>query len=87
MQAHNLVHYLRKVNMGSKEHLIDKLTGHYESVKMQHDDLDTYIAEKYKVYANDDEVHDLKKRKLQLKDEMERSLAEINRLKAQLNES
>ena len=73
--------------MSSIEHQIDKLTGHYESVKLQQDDLDAHIAEEYKDYADDEKVHNLKKRKLQLKDEMERSLIEINRLKAQLNES
>lgn len=70
-----------------KIHLIDKLTGHYESVKMQHDDLDTYIEEQYSNYADDDRVHELKIRKLQLKDEMSRVLKEINQLKADLNES
>ena len=84
MLAPNLVHYSRRNNMSNIEHQVDKLTGHYESVKLQHDELDTHIAEKYKDYVNDDEVHELKKRKLKLKDEMERTLQEINRLKAQL---
>ena len=73
--------------MSSIEHRIDKLTGHYESVKLQHDELDTCINEEYSNYSDDDKVHELKKRKLQLKDEMERSLIEINQLKAQLDES
>jgi len=63
-----------------KDHLIDKLTGHYESVKLQHDELDSYIEEQYKNYASDETLHELKVRKLHLKDEMEHVLSRIEAL-------
>ena len=87
MQALSSVHYLRRHNMSSIEHQINKLTGHYESVKLQHDNLDAYIDEKYKHYTEDDKVTELKKRKLHLKDEMNTIAHEIDNLKAQLHES
>jgi len=73
--------------MSSIEHQVDKLTGHYESVKLQHDDLNAYIVEQYKKYDEDEHVQQLKKRKLALKDEMESTLKRINTLKAEINES
>ena len=70
-----------------KLHQIEKLTAHYESVKLQHDNLDAHIQSEYKNYADDEKVRELKARKLQLKDQMSTVLKEINQIKAELNES
>jgi len=63
-----------------KDHIIDKLTGHYESVKLQHDELGLYIEEQYKNYASDDKIQELKIHKLHLKEEMQYVLSRIEAL-------
>jgi len=72
---------LWKMRQEDKMTSIDKLTGHYESVKLQHDELDAYIEEEYKKYADDEKIHHLKKRKLALKDELEQIQYQLYELK------
>lgn len=49
-----------------------KLEGHIQHLQQVHDDLDKQIKEDYIRYGNDALVQSLKKRKLHLKDEIER---------------
>jgi hypothetical protein len=51
---------------------IGKLQGHIDHLQQIHDDLDKQIKEDYIRYGNDALVQSLKKRKLHLKDEIER---------------
>jgi hypothetical protein len=48
-----------------------KVEGHIQALQQMHDDLDRQIKEEYIRYGNDALVQTLKKKKLQLKDEIE----------------
>lgn len=48
-----------------------KVEGHIQALQQMHDDLDKQIKEEYIRYGNDALVQSLKKKKLQLKDEIE----------------
>ena len=49
----------------------DKLARHIEHLQIQHDSLDKQIKEEYVRYGNNVLLNDLKKRKLNIKDEIE----------------
>ena len=48
----------------------EKLAGHYDSLKRKHDQLDSKIKDMYNHYNSDQELTDLKLKKLRLKEEM-----------------
>ena len=54
--------------MGSHE----KLHLHYVNVKKVHDNLDKEIEDSYNHYTNDQELKEMKQRKLKLREEMAR---------------
>lgn len=56
---------------------IDSLKHHLKHLKEMHDKLDKQITESYNHHDADAKVHEMKKRKLQLKDEMAKCETQI----------
>ena len=58
----------------------EKLKHHISHLQEQHDALDKQIQELYSHHADDFKVEELKKKKLHLKDEIEKSKQQITEL-------
>lgn len=49
---------------------IEKLMGHYRSLKEKHDKLDSEIENSFIHHESDEKIHEMKKQKLHLKEQM-----------------
>lgn len=49
----------------------DKIKSHIKKLQEKHDYIEEVLRESYMEHATDEEIHDLKKRKLEIRDEIE----------------